>query len=1343
MVILWKKLFGDNELLNIKIESEIVDDSEHSLLVKLVNEYDPEKNKNDKIEFFKSKIQKMFDTIKFTFYSENGDEVLDVSGRFIDWKEISNVFFDKYNETSIDHIRICGVQEIILNDSLTFPGKNLSIMAPSIFVPHLIILDLSGKDATDNGKNDILAKSGINSGENGENGDDGIAGGSAGNLLLLSSKIINEANLKIVLNGGNGSKGQDGGNGAIGSDGIGKKFEDTFDGWYKAHAFLASLGNSIWSGYIGELLGGFHTTILSNKITRKFSVSTYRVIKIENKFVSFFTKPFTNVISSSHFLDMYQGTDGSPGGKGGINGNGGEGGKQGTCIAQTPNGDNIRNLKIEATDGINGNPGKPGKNGQNGKDGWDIAVTKKTLEFCKDYGTNHNQKFEIEFSKDYIDGSLYIQDLDKGSGSYCYAKIKTKECERKMLLDNERDAEKKRDSEKKAEAIARKTNAINMSSAQQRFDGLCQEFSEEKAEQEEEMEEETEKESEVNRLAESFDIPKEPLYVPKERHEVPIIPAEIFDLLDPKNVKTWNEIWKATTSVNKINELYKKCPESLMEKLKKKILLTTLRLHTKASKGEFVRIMKLYLESQRQRDLQILKLIRRQRKMKKLENDIRNCAPFLIPKPQDLKEDINPCVGALIGNSMYSGVLQEAIVRITALKLSVKNYKKYVELAELFEKVEINGESIQKLRIEFIKKIKIEKSEKAEIDKIVKKICQQSNTPKDFEKFINQFTNDTNKLLIVYNQIYETICANQVLSNVLKLCAKAQANEIQLDKNPKLFGENTLMTDWLEIANNEGHFQKLINYVKNNGMNSANTQNSQKTSIKSAGARLILAWETNCNLRIYNKGNLIEDHMQTITDNVQHLEIDELTGSFTQLWLNYDRILLENDRNDSNFSFEKRLHEAETKFKCQNLLPSEFVAVTRWCSRCGKYEEGKLTLNQMGALIPRCEKLVSFIGKKGKLLQSSLELLCMEFPIIGVSFINSLLEVFEVDGCHIDYTTFKYILETVFASTNFISNKYFFPGIIFQTEQSEWIDEFFLFSAENSIMSQVSRKPELRKRLKLVIDENLKILCSKKLQTQKITPEELLAIVDLMKDAHGAYPDLLEVDLNKWSAVIKDTQIFSKLNIQKGKFLDEKQRNLALFWCCKLASANYSLEEVEKVFAILGAQEKMKFDIKVFGKLVQRLCNNEIVAGSKDHRPNISRIFAHVVTRFENFSPIPKILEIRISRNDKEIAEELMGYSRADGDAYTFEEWITILKKRNESTELISYICDELMEQSNADLYMKAIEECIKIVKEKKYLDKSLKKPSEFMTAFQYHFNYTGSTDIDAFLLVITNCIIA
>uniref|UniRef100_A0AC35G5F5 Uncharacterized protein n=1 Tax=Panagrolaimus sp. PS1159 TaxID=55785 RepID=A0AC35G5F5_9BILA len=102
--------------------------------------------------------------------------------------------------------------------------------------------------------------------------------------------------------------------------------------------------------------------------------------------------------------------------------------------------------------------------------------------------------------------------------------------------------------------------------------------------------------------------------------------------------------------------------------------------------------------------------------------------------------------------------------------------------------------------------------------------------------------------------------------------------------------------------------------------------------------------------------------------------------------------------------------------------------------------------------------------------------------------------------------------------------------------------------------------------------------------------------------------------------------------------LNEKETKLALFWCCKIAEV-FGVQEAVGVFAVLASQcslgteetplttdmkkhgGKMKVSLSILGRLVQRLCNNEIATSLKPISP--ADVFWTIWSSIEGADTLP------------------------------------------------------------------------------------------------------------------------
>lgn len=272
---------------------------------------------------------------------DNG--TLTIKGYFIKTSQVDSII-NKY--TGIKNIEINALHTIEIDNDLAshnpkcagkLHGVNLTMISPCINVIGNRTIDLSGKDGAAH-QSAAANGNGHDSTGNGTRGADGLPGlpgQSAGNLLVISDKIIGLDNLEAKLNGGNGGAGQTGGNGVNGHEG--------------RDAEYIQIPNPAPHLFPGE-----------NLIIRDSGwISTGQV------------SDWRNGKRDEHFIkrgeDGGRGGDGGKGGKGGDNGKGGEYKIISGGLIDISSG---KNGNAQNHDGAQGVPGTGGKNGKNAEAVW-------------------------------------------------------------------------------------------------------------------------------------------------------------------------------------------------------------------------------------------------------------------------------------------------------------------------------------------------------------------------------------------------------------------------------------------------------------------------------------------------------------------------------------------------------------------------------------------------------------------------------------------------------------------------------------------------------------------------------------------------------------------------------------------------------------------------------------------------------------------------------------------------------------------------------------------------------------------------------------------------------------
>lgn len=188
----------------------------------------------------------------------------------------------------------------------------------------------------------------------------GVTGGVGGTFFGLAEKIINSDNLKLSLNGGDGSNGQDGGDGANGDDGETPTSHFLIENlnrhrcaWPRYNSFIYPIESSNNEKYYIPLIGPM--------IQLKYKRECYIF-----------------------------GLDGYPGGDGGHGGLWGKGGSAGVYKLYQLNNSNELGLNFSM---IRGKNGKGGLGGRGGRGGCTRKVTFRNLNFF-DYSLMENETDE-------------------------------------------------------------------------------------------------------------------------------------------------------------------------------------------------------------------------------------------------------------------------------------------------------------------------------------------------------------------------------------------------------------------------------------------------------------------------------------------------------------------------------------------------------------------------------------------------------------------------------------------------------------------------------------------------------------------------------------------------------------------------------------------------------------------------------------------------------------------------------------------------------------------------------------------------------------------------------------
>lgn len=227
----------------------------------------------------------------------------------------------------------------------------------------------------------------------GDDGRHGRPGESSGNLLILSTYMLNPARLTAELNGGRGEDGEDGGDGCDGVNGVGV----TRDDLDRLCVNYSSLYRDSWANFNDYSPPSNWRNLKSNNSFGEYILKKYRDENNREMTYSFAgDKGFIYTTYELYFL--IRGSNGTMGTSGGSNGVGGQGGYAGTYNVMNPETRENYPIKVVSNAGQNGSNGIVGKSGKCGTNGNDMAlIDKSAKEASKFYEGDSNRKLDWSY----------------------------------------------------------------------------------------------------------------------------------------------------------------------------------------------------------------------------------------------------------------------------------------------------------------------------------------------------------------------------------------------------------------------------------------------------------------------------------------------------------------------------------------------------------------------------------------------------------------------------------------------------------------------------------------------------------------------------------------------------------------------------------------------------------------------------------------------------------------------------------------------------------------------------------------------------------------------------------
>ncbi|XP_075219965.1 uncharacterized protein LOC142323715 isoform X2 [Lycorma delicatula] len=289
---------------------------------------------------------------------ENGK--LKITGFFTKFSLIINktIIKEYCGDKTLKVIVILAIHTVFIDVNINdedYSGIDIMIAAPRCEVIGKRIINVNGKAAGP--QLFSKAKDGEKYGDGGDHGITGSPGENGGNILIITTHIINAGNLMIKADGGDGGPGQDGGDGKDGKDGI-----EGYEKYTLKNYPREDNDNIFWGKGFREFPLKYSSW---NKIDfPQFPIST--------------TGDIENLCYGDIKLYIQLGECGTPGGIGGNGGAGGIGGHGGK-VAMVLGENDITEFSISNNNGKHGLSGRYGNGGLHGKTGKSVTCFKLFL----------------------------------------------------------------------------------------------------------------------------------------------------------------------------------------------------------------------------------------------------------------------------------------------------------------------------------------------------------------------------------------------------------------------------------------------------------------------------------------------------------------------------------------------------------------------------------------------------------------------------------------------------------------------------------------------------------------------------------------------------------------------------------------------------------------------------------------------------------------------------------------------------------------------------------------------------------------------------------------------------
>lgn len=1095
-------------------------------------------------------------------------------------------------------------------------GINMLIMANNINVTKKCKWNLSGLSSKECHEK---ATQGTKINKDGADGIDGHSGESSGNLMIIADQIQNVELLTVILNGGDGAKGQDGGDGMNGEDGKGismRELKEKFPS--PAHVPFPQPFIFLHAAFLKICSMG------TAYLKWKTDADCFVKLKLENG--QEIIHSASKYVFGNCYL-LYKGSVGEKGGSGGLNGLGGEGGYSGECVAiskeNKPFSINLKTIK-----GSNGPNGIPGQTGEYGKNGWDVGYADCEIWInTAEFGADQQKRLRIDYSAHSSNRVYCAYQYEVLKSSACYATITGSMLQHRKLTESEKCRERSTRQERQKRAMATRKTAMQQTVMQRMY----------------------------KRHFENTD------QIVNEIYQMNIQSQMNFDTMHRKAKAAFEEIEKVKEySREKVSryQVYdgkKKVKKIAVEatkvdnKQQKSQILFNIRQKAHDNKTWIKLLTEEYSEDELKSIENEFQAYRNHRKVL-TENRRMLCQKFALSKFQNIDKKDDSIAGTHESEELSdlniekylkidgeSNPTLEKILEYTdpnesnsielifndlrKCRMSTNEWNIVKNVYEQLSSIQINGQTVPQLMesLDMIdeKQFKIKVNElfpSAAYQREQRKLSQTiislkrqiENTTKlkPLISIYNKELTNNNEVVLkylidLYKQINYVKIANHTLVDLIEwfiiecqaltnnhprvqACLKSYENF--LEKKQKSMEKILQTVQSLMRRPRKAKWLKSNEYPNFTRINNVRTDEEEERKINEMLLQKLYDLYLLKQNQTMNWPEQIDDPLLEICRKKMQSNASSLCAPLLELiaWKHQLNIVVYSQNDSGQFCYVREHFDFSPQ--TEHLLIGEDQIIKRLVidQEFVKLYKVRQTLISNFQINRQNEKYFPFnyrvysdddmlLYKLSKFFQDEDRLQKLSPYTIGENTIlSSLLYCFKRNGCHLDPSEITLLVDTVLeCSFNLDQDPELFSYIILSYSQYQWIDEIILIRFENSLRKVLGGKTKLRNHLRNIQNLSLKLILATKLSEADSNIDEnlfvsILAVLPYVTDDSIL---LKELNLSEWSLALKNSYWQHGLK-NKKQFIHEDLEQFS-FYLVKLENS-YGHEVVEYLVKVLN-----------------------------------------------------------------------------------------------------------------------------------------------------------------------------